>query len=54
MFLLESRLDNLVYRMGLARTRRGARQSLSQPPSRFHGLMYRKEENDVFYKYRYT
>lgn len=26
MFLLESRLDNLVYRMGLARTRRGARQ----------------------------
>ncbi len=24
--LLESRLDNLVYRMGLARTRRGARQ----------------------------
>ncbi len=26
MILLESRLDNLVYRMGLARTRRGARQ----------------------------
>ncbi|SDB81323.1 30S ribosomal protein S4 [Shouchella lonarensis] len=26
MVLLESRLDNLVYRMGLARTRRGARQ----------------------------
>ncbi|TLG72911.1 30S ribosomal protein S4 [Culicoidibacter larvae] len=26
LFLLESRLDNLVYRMGLARTRRGARQ----------------------------
>ncbi|WP_209122116.1 30S ribosomal protein S4 [Alkalihalobacillus sp. BA299] len=26
MTLLESRLDNLVYRMGLARTRRGARQ----------------------------
>lgn len=26
MQLLESRLDNLVYRMGLARTRRGARQ----------------------------
>ncbi|HQB32719.1 MAG TPA: 30S ribosomal protein S4, partial [Erysipelotrichaceae bacterium] len=24
--LLESRLDNVVYRMGLARTRRGARQ----------------------------
>ena len=24
--LLESRLDNIVYRMGLARTRRGARQ----------------------------
>lgn len=26
LFLLESRLDNVVYRMGLARTRRGARQ----------------------------
>jgi len=26
LFLLESRLDNLVYRMGLATTRRGARQ----------------------------
>ncbi|WP_456277982.1 30S ribosomal protein S4 [Bacillus sp. AK128] len=26
MILLESRLDNLVYRLGLARTRRGARQ----------------------------
>ncbi|OIJ12435.1 30S ribosomal protein S4 [Anaerobacillus alkalilacustris] len=26
MILLESRLDNIVYRMGLARTRRGARQ----------------------------
>ena len=26
MFLLESRLDNLVYRMGFARTRRAARQ----------------------------
>lgn len=26
LFMLESRLDNLVYRMGLARTRRGARQ----------------------------
>ncbi len=26
LFLLESRLDNLVYRMGLAKTRRGARQ----------------------------
>ena len=26
LFLLESRLDNLVYRMGLANTRRGARQ----------------------------
>lgn len=26
LFLLESRLDNLVYRMGLSRTRRGARQ----------------------------
>lgn len=26
LLLLESRLDNLVYRMGLARTRRGARQ----------------------------
>ncbi|GAA3320454.1 hypothetical protein GCM10020331_031520 [Ectobacillus funiculus] len=26
MILLESRLDNLVYRMGLARTRRAARQ----------------------------
>ena len=26
LFLLESRLDNLVYRMGFARTRRGARQ----------------------------
>ena len=26
LFLLESRLDNLVYRMGLALTRRGARQ----------------------------
>lgn len=26
LFLLESRLDNIVYRMGLARTRRGARQ----------------------------
>ncbi|MFN7250630.1 MAG: 30S ribosomal protein S4 [Anaerobacillus sp.] len=26
MILLESRLDNLVYRMGLSRTRRGARQ----------------------------
>lgn len=26
MILLEARLDNLVYRMGLARTRRGARQ----------------------------
>jgi small subunit ribosomal protein S4 len=26
MILLESRLDNVVYRMGLARTRRGARQ----------------------------
>lgn len=26
LFLLESRLDNLVYRMNLARTRRGARQ----------------------------
>ncbi|MDD4066124.1 MAG: 30S ribosomal protein S4 [Bacilli bacterium] len=26
LFILESRLDNLVYRMGLARTRRGARQ----------------------------
>lgn len=26
LILLESRLDNLVYRMGLARTRRGARQ----------------------------
>lgn len=26
MTLLESRLDNIVYRMGLARTRRGARQ----------------------------
>lgn len=26
MILLESRLDNLVYRMGLARTRRGSRQ----------------------------
>ena len=26
MKLLESRLDNLVYRMGFARTRRGARQ----------------------------
>lgn len=24
--LLESRLDNIVYRMGLSRTRRGARQ----------------------------
>ena len=27
LFLLESRLDNLVYRMGLSTTRRGARQS---------------------------
>ncbi len=26
LFMLESRLDNLVYRMGFARTRRGARQ----------------------------
>jgi len=26
LFLLESRLDNLVYRMGMATTRRGARQ----------------------------
>lgn len=26
LFLLESRLDNIVYRMGLANTRRGARQ----------------------------
>ena len=26
LFLLESRLDNVVYRMGFARTRRGARQ----------------------------
>ncbi len=26
LFLLESRLDNLVYRLGFARTRRGARQ----------------------------
>lgn len=26
LFMLESRLDNIVYRMGLARTRRGARQ----------------------------
>ncbi|RRC91110.1 30S ribosomal protein S4 [Erysipelotrichaceae bacterium OH741_COT-311] len=26
LFLLESRLDNLVYRMGFSRTRRGARQ----------------------------
>lgn len=26
MILLETRLDNLVYRLGLARTRRGARQ----------------------------
>lgn len=26
LFLLESRLDNVVYRMGLSRTRRGARQ----------------------------
>lgn len=26
LFLLESRLDNVAYRMGLARTRRGARQ----------------------------
>ncbi|MDR3215122.1 MAG: 30S ribosomal protein S4, partial [Bacilli bacterium] len=26
LFLLESRLDNLVYRMGLANTRRGSRQ----------------------------
>ena len=26
MILLEARLDNLVYRMGLARTRRAARQ----------------------------
>ena len=26
LFLLESRLDNLVYRMGFARTRRAARQ----------------------------
>ncbi|MGL5541459.1 MAG: 30S ribosomal protein S4, partial [Erysipelotrichaceae bacterium] len=26
LFMLESRLDNVVYRMGLARTRRGARQ----------------------------
>ena len=26
LFLMESRLDNVVYRMGLARTRRGARQ----------------------------
>lgn len=29
MFLLESRLDNLVYRLGLARTRRQARQLVS-------------------------
>ena len=26
LFLLESRLDNMIYRMGFARTRRGARQ----------------------------
>lgn len=26
LFILESRLDNIVYRMGLSRTRRGARQ----------------------------
>ncbi|MCF0111487.1 MAG: 30S ribosomal protein S4 [Erysipelotrichaceae bacterium] len=26
LFMLESRLDNIVYRMGIARTRRGARQ----------------------------
>ena len=36
--LLESRLDNLVYRMGLARTRRGARQIVNHGHITVNGI----------------
>ena len=36
LILLESRLDNLVYRMGFAKTRRAARQLVNHGKLIFH------------------
>lgn len=38
LFLLESRLDNIVYRMGMANTRRGARQLVNHGHITVNGL----------------
>ncbi len=38
--LLESRLDNVVYRMGLAKTRRAARQMVSHGHIKVNGVKY--------------
>ena len=46
LFLLESRLDNVVYRLGLARTRRGARQLVNHS----HILVNGKKVNIPSYK----
>ena len=46
LFLLESRLDNLVYRMGFAKTRRGARQLVNHS----HVLVNGKKVNIPSFK----
>ena len=46
LFLLESRLDNVVYRLGLSRTRRGARQLVNHS----HILVDGKKVNIPSYK----